>query len=50
MASVNPPKKNTAYTFYVSLVSQADTRIFKASPTLAAGGCMDTESIAAALT
>lgn len=32
-----PPKRNTAYTFYVSLVSQANTKIMQANPTLAAG-------------
>jgi hypothetical protein len=32
-----PPKKNTAYTFYVALTSQADTKLFQANPTLAAG-------------
>jgi len=32
-----PPKKNTAYSFEVSLVSQADTDIFKTTVTLAAG-------------
>ncbi len=37
MASQFPPKKNTAYTFYVSLVSQANAKIFQANPTLAAG-------------
>lgn len=37
MASQYPPKKNTAYTFYVSLVSQANTKIFQANPTLASG-------------
>ena len=31
-----PPKKNTAFIFYVGLVSQADTKTLKASPTLAA--------------
>ena len=39
MASYVPCKKNDANgcIFYVSLVSQADTKLFKASPTLAAG-------------
>ena len=32
-----PAKKNTAFTFYVSLVSQANTKIMQVSPTLAAG-------------
>lgn len=36
MAS-SPPKKNTAYTFYVGLLDQADTKLLKASPTIAAG-------------
>lgn len=37
MASQNPPVKNVAHTFYISLVSQADTRLFQVNPTLAAG-------------
>lgn len=38
MASMVPCPKNTAgYVTYISLVSQADTKIFKAAPTLAAG-------------
>ena len=37
MATYMPPKKNTAYLFYVSLVSQANTKIFQTTPTLAAG-------------
>ena len=37
MASSLPPVKNAAFTFYVALVSQADTDIFKTSVTLAAG-------------
>ena len=39
MAQQYPPKKNDAagYTFYLSLVSQANTKIFQANPTLAAG-------------
>ena len=38
MASMIPCPKNTAgYIFYVSLVSQANTLIFQANPTLAAG-------------
>ncbi len=37
MASSIPPVKNAAFTFDVALVSQADTDIFKTSPTLAAG-------------
>lgn len=37
MASVVPPKKNTAFVFYTGLISQADTTAFQSSPTLAAG-------------
>ena len=37
MPTFVPPKKNTAYTFYLGLVSQADTKIMQANPTLAAG-------------
>lgn len=39
MSSYIPCKKNDAngYIFYVSLVSQADTKIFQANPTLLAG-------------
>lgn len=37
MASQYPPKKNAGYTFYTSLVSQANTKIMQANPTLAAG-------------
>lgn len=39
MATHVPCKKNDAngYIFYISLVSRADTRIFQANPTLAAG-------------
>jgi len=37
MASVVPAKKNTAYIFYVGLVSQANSLILQANPTLAAG-------------
>jgi hypothetical protein len=32
-----PPEKNIAYVFYVSLISQANTKIAQANPTLAAG-------------
>ena len=35
--STGMPKKNAAYTMYVSLVDQADTKLFKAAPTIAAG-------------
>lgn len=37
MPSYVTPKKNTEYIFYISLVSQADTKIFQANPTIAAG-------------
>lgn len=37
MASYVTPKKNTEYIFYVSLASQANTKVFQANPTLAAG-------------
>lgn len=36
MAGV-PPKSGEAYTFYFSVTSQADTNIFQANPTIAAG-------------
>ena len=36
MPSFVTPRKNTAYTFYISLVSQANTKIFRVNPTLAA--------------
>jgi len=32
-----PPVKNEAFTFYVTLTSQADTDVFQTNPTLAAG-------------
>ena len=32
-----PPKKNTAFVLYVGLISQADTKLLQANPTLAAG-------------
>ena len=32
-----PPIKNSAFVFYLSLISQADTDIFQVNPTLAAG-------------
>ena len=32
-----PAKKNTAYTFYTGLVSQADPRLLQVNPTLATG-------------
>jgi len=37
MASQVFPKKNAAFTFYIGLVDQADTKLFKSDPTLAAG-------------
>ena len=37
MATYNPPKKNTAYITYVALRDQADTKLFKSTPTLATG-------------
>lgn len=37
MPSYSPPKKNTAYVLYVSLVSQANTKIMLVNPTLATG-------------
>jgi hypothetical protein len=37
MASTNPPVRAVAYTTYVSLVSQADTKLFKTSASLATG-------------
>lgn len=37
MATQVPPKKNAAYTFYVSLASQASSHVMQANPTLAAG-------------
>lgn len=37
MPSYVTPKKNTAYILYVGLVDQANTKLLKAAPTLAAG-------------
>jgi hypothetical protein len=37
MPSFVTPKKNTAYTFYLSLTSQSNQKIFQVNPTLAAG-------------
>ena len=37
MPSYQPPLKNSAYVFYISLVGQANTKTFQANPTLAAG-------------
>ena len=37
MAAQNPPVINVAYVTYLSLVSQANTKIFQGNPTLAAG-------------
>ena len=39
MASALPPVKGVAISFETALVAQADTDIFKAGPTLAAGDC-----------
>jgi len=33
----NPPTRGLEYIFYVTLIDQSDTRLFKANPTLAAG-------------
>lgn len=37
MPSYVTPKKNTEYIFYISLVSQSDTKIMQSNPTIAAG-------------
>lgn len=37
MAEFGSPLRNVAFEFYMSLVSQANTKIFQANPTLAAG-------------
>ena len=37
MATYQPPKRGVEYIFYTSLVSQADAKLLKANPTLAAG-------------
>jgi len=37
MASYVTPKKNAEYIFYIGLPDQADTKLFKSSPTIAAG-------------
>ena len=37
MPSYSPPKRATEYIFYVSLVSQANTKLFQNNPTLATG-------------
>lgn len=37
MATYVPPKINTAFIFYVSLVSQVDADVFQSSPTIASG-------------
>ena len=37
MPSYFPPKKNTAYTCYISLISQANTKVMQSSPTLETG-------------
>jgi len=37
MATMVPPQKGVEYIFYISLVSQADTKLMQNNPTLAAG-------------
>lgn len=37
MASFVTPRKNVAFSFYASLTSQVDTKLFQVNPTLAAG-------------
>ncbi len=37
MATMVPPQKNIEYIFYISLVSQTDTKLFQNNPTLASG-------------
>lgn len=37
MPSYVTPKKNTQFIFYVGLVDQSDTKVFKSNPTIAAG-------------
>ncbi len=37
MATYVPPKRATEFIFYISLISQADTKLLKSTPTLAAG-------------
>ena len=37
MATYVPPKRATAYKFYVGLVDQSNTKLLKANPTIAAG-------------
>lgn len=37
MATYNTPKRATAFKFYIGLVDQADTKLLKANPTIAAG-------------
>ena len=37
MASYSPAKRETAWIGYISLVSQADTKLLKSNPTIAAG-------------
>ena len=37
MATYNTPKRATAFKMYVGLVSQADTKLLKSNPTIAAG-------------
>lgn len=37
MTTYDPPKANTEFIFYMSLISQANTKIFQDNPTIAAG-------------
>lgn len=37
MASMVPPQYGVAYTFYVALVDQSNTKVFKSNPTIASG-------------
>ena len=37
MPTYHTPKRATAYKFYVGLTDQANTKLLKANPTLAAG-------------
>ncbi len=40
MPTYEPPKRDQPYVFYVSLVSQANTKIMQASPNLVAVMCV----------
>ncbi len=37
MPTYVPPRRGAQYIFYASLVSQADTKLFQANPTIASG-------------